>query len=177
MKRILHKFSGLSISKGNINHFRTNVLSGSVILGLVLFSCTINVEDTVPDLVKKVQRAVVTVRTYDENGQSLGLGTGFFINRNGVLITNYHVLQGASQVNVLTADGWEHALSAILAEDKDKDLIMAKVAMSRDVPLALSLMASVPEVRNIAIELARQGFRTRSGNTFAATQINRILAA
>ncbi|HHP7235011.1 MAG TPA: hypothetical protein ACFCUC_10320, partial [Desulfobacterales bacterium] len=45
-------------------------------------------------VVKKVQPAVVTVVTYDIDGKATGIGSGFFIDQRGYLITNYHVLRG-----------------------------------------------------------------------------------
>ena len=43
----------------------------------------------------KVQRAVVKITTYDAEKKRIGMGSGFFIDKDGVLITNYHVLDGA----------------------------------------------------------------------------------
>jgi len=49
---------------------------------------------TVRDLVKDIGEAVVQVRTPE------GLGSGFFINADGFLITNFHVIEGETQISV-----------------------------------------------------------------------------
>ncbi len=51
-------------------------------------------ERNVRDLVNKLGEAVVQVRT------PAGLGSGFFINEDGFLITNFHVIEGETQISV-----------------------------------------------------------------------------
>jgi serine protease Do len=51
-------------------------------------------EGTVRDLVQQMGEAVVQVRTPG------GLGSGFFLNEDGFLITNFHVIEGETQISV-----------------------------------------------------------------------------
>jgi serine protease Do len=51
-------------------------------------------ERAVRELVAEVGEAVVQVRT------PAGLGSGFFINPEGYLITNFHVIEGETQISV-----------------------------------------------------------------------------
>jgi len=51
-------------------------------------------EKNVRDLVNQLGEAVVQVRTPG------GLGSGFFINEEGFLITNFHVIEGETQISI-----------------------------------------------------------------------------
>jgi len=50
--------------------------------------------ESLPSIIKRIKPSVVIVFTYDNKGEFLKLGSGFFISQNGDVITNYHVLQG-----------------------------------------------------------------------------------
>jgi tetratricopeptide (TPR) repeat protein len=52
--------------------------------------------ENLPTIIKRIEPSTIIVFTYDNKGEFLKLGSGFFISQNGDIITNYHVLQGAS---------------------------------------------------------------------------------
>jgi hypothetical protein len=60
--------------------------------------------DDIPDLVRKAKPAVVQVIAKDAHG-NVSTGTGFFITSDGLLVTNYHVIQNASTVGARTPAG------------------------------------------------------------------------
>ncbi len=67
-------------------------------------------------------------------------GTGFFINTAGWLVTNYHVIEGCSRVEV---DGYGEALS--VANDRQHDLALIKVSPKRAIE-TLALSAARPRL-------------------------------
>jgi serine protease Do len=56
----------------------------------------------------------------------MSLGSGFFINENGTIVTNHHVVEGAEEITIRTSDGRE--LSAdIVGSDQPTDLAVLRV--------------------------------------------------
>jgi len=101
-------------------------------------------------LIKRVRPAVVTLEIYDARGKEIGFGSGFFINRNGEILTNHHVIEGASSVKARTADGATHPVQVVLADDKDADLAKLLAFVDRDAPY-LKIAAQRPQVGDSVI--------------------------
>jgi len=85
-------------------------------------------ERTVRELVRELGEAVVQVRTPG------GLGSGFFINEEGYLITNFHVIEGETEFSVEVYHRKEGQLDRaiykkvrILAMNKFQDLALLKI--------------------------------------------------
>ncbi|MFC5138306.1 S1C family serine protease [Actinomycetospora rhizophila] len=75
----------------------------------------------VPDLVERASPSVVTIFT---DG---GLGSGVVYRADGVLVTNEHVVRGATQVEVGFADG-TRVPGTVRATDRTTDLAVVQVA-------------------------------------------------
>jgi serine protease Do len=64
-----------------------------------------------------------------------GLGSGVIIDPSGIILTNEHVIRGASQIHVILADG--RKLDAdVIGSDNDNDLAVLKVAAKGSLPAA-----------------------------------------
>jgi tetratricopeptide (TPR) repeat protein len=81
----------------------------------------------IPQLVEEIKPAVVTILTFDSHYDTLALGSGFFVNSNGHIITNLHVLKGAYSAKAKTADGKVYYIENVLAENQDADLILVSM--------------------------------------------------
>lgn len=97
------------------------------------------------ELIERVRPAVVTVIVYDRRGKELGFGSGFFVSRGGELLTNHHVIEGASSAKIRTFDGRTYPLRVILADDPDSDLARLVAFMDGPVPY-LKLAGHTPQV-------------------------------
>jgi len=102
-----------------------------------------------PDLVKLIKLvipAVVTIVGFNEQGKFAGSGSGFFINGQGHLITNYHVIQSMALAKVKTRDGKTYPMTTVLAVDKYADLALCQVDIPEGSPNFLTVCREVPEV-------------------------------
>jgi len=113
---------------------------------LILAVSPVMGQENLPVLIKKVEPSIVVIVTYSKEGNMLGQGTGFFINQEGNVITNSHVLHGASRAVIKTTDGKEHAIQKILADDKEGDLVRVSVEISKEAVRPLPITTELPEV-------------------------------
>ena len=99
-------------------------------LGLLIWlgsAGLLNAEVNLTKLVKKIRPAVVTIVVYDVNHQVTSIGSGFFTDKRGHLITNYHVLDGSYAADVRTFDGKTYPIKLVVAENKSVDLVKVLV--------------------------------------------------
>jgi tetratricopeptide (TPR) repeat protein len=99
-----------------------------------------------PTLVKKIQPAVVTVVTYDINHEVKGIGTGFFVDRKGRLITNYHVIKGGYAIEVQAGNGAKYPVRAIVAENQGSDLVKLRVDIPRGDYRKVDVVQILPDI-------------------------------
>lgn len=95
---------------------------------------------TVAEAYEKVKPAVVTVSTKGlaafngmYNQPTEGIGSGFIINEEGYILTNYHVIEGAQGITITLSDGTE-ANASVINYDQDRDIAMLKLAEGTKVP-------------------------------------------
>lgn len=94
-------------------------------------------ELTAAQIAKQYSRSVVTIIALDENDQPLGLGSGFFINANGDVATNHHVLEGSVKALVKTVDGKKGVILEVIKDDPELDLSIAKTSLQSTNPIPL----------------------------------------
>ena len=79
------------------------------------------------DLVEDVRRTVVSIGTaaYDDTGRVEGLGTGIILDRDGHILTNNHVIDGAEQITVKLWDG-TIVPARVVGSDRGNDLAVVR---------------------------------------------------
>jgi len=91
----------------------------------------------VPQLAEKATPSVVQLTIKNAVGDSTSTGSGFFISTDGRIVTNHHVIAGASSVIATMHDGKELKISGVLVESKSSDLAVIKADGGPFVPLKL----------------------------------------
>ena len=93
-------------------------------------------QDALISLYEAVSPGVVSI--YVETEQSVGQGSGFVIDSEGHIVTNYHVVQDATYLEVAFSSGLK-AVAQVVGLDTDSDLAVIKVDVGSEQlrPLAL----------------------------------------
>ena len=62
-----------------------------------------------------------------------GVGSGFIIDSNGTVLTNYHVVGDAEKISVTLSDGRRHD-AKVIGKDQKTDIAVIKIDAGRDLP-------------------------------------------
>jgi hypothetical protein len=86
-------------------------------------------------LVEQVTPSVVFINVFDSRDELIGIGSGFFIEKEGLLVTNYHVIENGVKASARLSTGEFVPINEILAEDKEGDLVLLTIdVMGRSFP-------------------------------------------
>ncbi|WP_407313218.1 cell wall-binding repeat-containing protein [Desulfosporosinus sp. SB140] len=69
-----------------------------------------------------VSPSVVYINVYNSSGKVYASGSGFVVDSNGKIVTNYHVIKGAQSAKVYLPNGTSYDVNKIFAYDKDRDI-------------------------------------------------------
>lgn len=86
-------------------------------------------QDRLVSIFQEVNPGVVTIQTLTDQGG--GLGSGFVYDKQGYIITNAHVVDGATSLEVDFPSGLKTA-GTIVGEDLDSDIAVIKVDINAD---------------------------------------------
>ena len=67
------------------------------------------------ELYQQVSRSVVVV------SGDRSTGTGFFIDNNGTVVTNYHVIEKCKSAEIILAGGSKYSVDQVLGYSEEKD--------------------------------------------------------
>src|SRR5215467_13582354 len=79
------------------------VYAAAICCAAVIFAGDAFGQGRYSEIGQRVSRSVVKLETFDSEGQPKSLGSGFIVNSNGLIVTNYHVIRSAYQANATSA--------------------------------------------------------------------------
>ena len=132
-------------------------------------SSSTSTASSLPDVFQKVENSVVQITSTKSNpneviilngvpqtGRSTALGSGFVYDNQGHIVTNYHVIDGASRADVTFTDGNTYSAN-VVGKDPNSDLSILQITSNFSeekgvVPLPLANSSAVrPGEQVIAI--------------------------
>jgi len=104
-------------------------------------------QNSFTELVQRTEGAVVTVNTYSDDGDLLKIGTAFFIDSSGVLISNYHVFENSINVKIVCQNKENYDVERILSYDLGLDLIKFKIVNPTNKRFPIIEKAAIPPAK------------------------------
>jgi len=80
------------------------------------------------DIFQTANSSMALVETFDDEGHGLEQGSGFVVSNDGTVLTNYHVIRGASRATAKFGDGTESEVAGVVAFDQNHDVAVLKLA-------------------------------------------------
>lgn len=90
------------------------------------------------DMLQRAKAATALIVAINDSGQSVSMGSGFFLSESGLLVTNAHVVEGGSRLLVYIEDHLVTTAAQVLIADSDADLAALRVPVESPVTLALA---------------------------------------
>jgi S1-C subfamily serine protease len=81
-----------------------------------------------------VRPSVVTILVYDYNGSLKQIGSGFFYNEKGDIVTNSHVLAANTRAEIKIFSGEKYPVGAIIERNETRDFVKAQTHIPRESP-------------------------------------------
>lgn len=94
---------------------------------------------SVADIVKQLRPSLATIRATGRDGGEHGIGTGFVVAADGLIVTNLHVIGQGRAFTVEMADGRKLTPTAVHASDRTVDLAVIRVDVGDQPLVALPL--------------------------------------
>ena len=101
-------------------------------------------QESITSIVRQVRPAVVTVITYDKDGEKDSQGSGFFVDANHV-VTDWHVIEDAGRIEVKGADGKVYRVTSVVAGGESDDLAKLELSESNTNITPLKITGVIPE--------------------------------
>ena len=93
-------------------------------------------EDALVNMYQTVSPGVVSIQVYTQTGS--GQGSGFVVDKDGHIVTNYHVVDGAETIEVHFQSGIK-VYGEVVGVDLDSDIAVIKVDVDPDVLTPLTI--------------------------------------
>lgn len=97
-------------------------------------------EENIASVADKVSPSVVSIITSSRNSsyfgssEEQGAGTGIIVSKDGYILTNKHVVEGASTVEVILSEGTSYKNVRVLGSDPLNDVAFLKIADVNNLP-------------------------------------------
>jgi S1-C subfamily serine protease len=109
-----------------IKHFSKEILIALILAVIAAVAIEVYKSETYKSNIQVNKKAVATVIVYDKERNPLHQGSGVFINATGLLVTNFHVIEGAdiTKTEAKLSTGAKYSLRSLRGLDKKLDIAL-----------------------------------------------------
>lgn len=109
-----------------IRHFSKEIIIGLILALIAAVAIEIYKSEVYKNNIQVNKKAVATVLVCDKDGNPLGQGSGVFINATGLLVTNFHVIEGTDITKTVAklSTGAQYSLRGLAGLDKKLDIAL-----------------------------------------------------
>lgn len=134
---------------------------------------------SVADLIEAVEPSVVRISMSSPEGE--GAGSGYVIDTEGTMVTNYHVIEGATRCTGRFRDDKkaEYPITGIYFIDEKRDIAIVKIEAPKDKLHPLSLAKDLPRKGEELVAFGAPlglDFTTTQGSVSAIRDAQELLA-
>ncbi|HEV2754749.1 MAG TPA: trypsin-like peptidase domain-containing protein [Actinomycetota bacterium] len=116
------------------------VFSTAAALSIDTTAATATAGEELTDIISAATESVVSVDTVSYagpfGGEAAGSGSGVVVRSDGIVVTNAHVVAGATAISVTTSDGMRREAS-VVGSDPEHDIALLKVGAEDLTPITI----------------------------------------
>jgi S1-C subfamily serine protease len=101
---------------------------------------------SIADIAERVGKSVTMIVAYDATGSVTGQWSGVFVNKNGLVLTNVHVLEDAYSAEVISDLGTFDRIT-IVFRDQTRDLALIQLKTDQASPITSGFTTLTPFVK------------------------------
>ncbi len=98
--------------------------------------------DSHQPLIAKIRPAITTIRVQGRDGDEIGIGTGFIVDAEGLVATNFHVINEGRPFTIETTAGDSLRVLSVEASDVASDLVLIRIDPANQKLTALDFAAA-----------------------------------
>ncbi len=134
---------------------------------------------TVPSAIKSTESALVDVNTQLGYQQAVGAGTGIVLTSDGLVLTNNHVISGATSISVTDLGNGQTYRASVVGYDVSKDVAVLRLSGASGLTTATVDTSSNPTVGQSVYTIGNAGGRggTPTVTTGSVTALNQSITA
>lgn len=84
--------------------------------------------------IAKDSKSVVCLNIKDSGGNIIEIGSGFIVSSDGIVVTNYHVIEDAYSAEAVLEDGTKFMVEGVKNYNKDSDIAVLKLKDAQNLP-------------------------------------------